>query len=209
MRKIVLFIVALLWSQLTLAQLYVQKVFVFSSPRVVEGADAEQECAEGIDWLTNNTKIRGINPTYFSKTELSVVETLESNARVTSTDVNNIGELLICQDYQSCWPDRNLVPRYFEITINNRKYRAVGGGTSEAIPQLDTLPGGTEWMTPADFPTRGVNYINYTGTVLPARRPGRGGTIILTNLGFVDGVPKAAYDHARVGVLSIVQPIQP
>jgi hypothetical protein len=182
-----------------------QKEFVFSIPQG-PATEAESECNEGIAFITKYD-IYDIKPTYTGKWRIATIRTWDRTGKVIDNDVNDIGEILVCQDWQTYWPQRNLVPVYYEITIGGRKYRAAGAGTSPNFPQFDVLPGGGQVMVPEGYPEYGVTQLNYSATVLPATSEKVGGSFNIGNLGFVDGTPSASYDHYSIGVLRITVPI--
>jgi len=182
-----------------------QKEFVFSIPQGPV-TEAVSECNEGIAFITKYN-IYDIKPTYTGKWRISTIRTWNRTGKVIDNDVNDIGEILICQDWQTYWPERNLVPVYYEITIGGRKYRAAGAGTSPNFSQFDVLPGGGQVMVPEGYPESGVTQLNYSATVLPATSEKVGGSFNIGNLGFIDGTPRVSYDHYSIGVLRITVPI--
>lgn len=205
MKKMILVAVVLVWIPCSFAQVnYQQKEFVFSIPQA-PAIPAASECDEGIAFITKHD-IYDIKPTFAGKWSISTIRTREKNGKVLENDVESIGEILICQDWQTYWPERNLVPVYYEIMIGGRKFRAVGAGTSPNFPQFDVLPGGGQVMTPDGYPESGVVFLNYSATVLPGA-PGKvGGSFNIGNLGFLDETPRAYYDHYSIGVLRILDP---
>jgi len=127
---------------------------------------------------------------------------------VINNSVNEIGEILICQDWQNYSAMNNKIPVYFEILINDRLYRAVGGVEYSQAPEGVSIPGGGSTMSVENYPQRGLAYLTYTAIVLPSAPGGRGGTITMSNLAFVDGgSPRPHIDHSSHFVLSVWQPL--
>lgn len=207
MQKLMFFIAALCLPIVATAQpFYEQKIYVFAVSGEPAEGDPQQECQAGLRWMERNANIGGIAPNFYSKYKISIVRTAK-NGKVVDTAVNEIGTLLNCADYQSYFEERNIVPVYHEITLGKRKYRAVGAGTSDDFPEFDLLPGGSQWMVRERFPEGGVTFINTSATVLPARSLHKGGSLVMNNLGFIDGQPREYYNHATIGVLNVVLPL--
>jgi len=183
---------------------YKQKQFVFSIPESPPNP-AQAECDEGVALLTKY-EFYDIKPNATGKFKISTISTWDKTSKVLDNDVNEIGEILVCQDWQTYWPQRNLVPVYYEITIGGRKYRAMGAGTSPNFPQFDVLPGGLQAMTREGYPEVGVTYLSITATVLPSTEGKVGGMFFTGNLAYVDGVDRDYYDHGGIGVLQILVP---
>ena len=183
---------------------YRQKQFVFSIPESPPNP-AQAECDAGVGFITK-FQLYDINPNVTGKFKISSVVTWDKTGKVLDDDVNEIGEILVCQDWQTYWPQQNIVPVYFEITIGGRKYRAAGAGTSPDFPQLTIMPGGGQAMIREGYPEIGVTFLNYTATVLPTADGKVGGIFYLGNLAYVDGVDRDYYDHGSLGVLQILVP---
>ena len=214
MKKVVVVFLSFIFISTTFAQNeYKQKEFIFSTGGVVvndpEDLDAALgECLKGVATVENVYNIHDINPTWGVKTPIYSVETLKRNGKVVNNEERAIGTLLQCQDWQTYWPQRLVVPVYYEITISGKKYRAAGAGTSPDFADLEFLPGGGSPMVRAGYPENGVSYLNYYATVLPGI-PGKiGGTFQIGNLGFVDGVPREQYDHASSAILRVLIPMK-
>lgn len=183
---------------------YKQKQFVFSIPESLPIA-AQDECDLGVADLSR-FRIQDINPNVTAKYQLSAIRTWNATGKVLDQDVNEVGEILVCQDWQTYWPERNLIPVYYEITIGGRTYRAVGAGTSPKYTEYDVLPGGGQVMVPENYPEPGVTFLNYTATVLPASDDKVGGIFFIGNLGYVDGIDRSYFDHGSIGVLQLIIP---
>jgi hypothetical protein len=213
MKKIILFLIALVWIPSSFAQvLYQQKEFIFSVPPfappiIVTREKLVAECEAGIAFVAGRYNIHGINPSNAGKWKISAIRTSDINGKFLEDAVNEIGEILICQDRQTYPPEKNIWPVYYEILVNGRRFRAVGGGTSPDFPELEILPGGIQLMTPLGYPNDGVFQLNSSATVL-ASTPGKvGGAFSLGRLE-VDEDQKEFFDGTGIGVLRLTVPIQ-
>ena len=188
---------------------WAQKNFLFTIPDEPGNTlpNAEEECRDRLAKLKARG-ISGIEPHIFGKFKIFRSRTAPINGRVINNSVNEIGEILICQDWQNYSDQNNKVPVFFEILINDRRYGAVGGVEYSEAAEIVSVPGGGTVMSVQGYPQRGLAYLTYTGIVLPAAPGGRGGTITMSNLAFVDGgLPRALIDHSSHFVLSVWQPL--
>lgn len=155
-------------------------------------------CDQGVAFITKYD-VYDIKPNFSGRFPIYTLRSRAATSKVLRKDVNPIGDILVCQDWQTYWPQRNLVPAYYEITIGGRKYRAVGAGTSPNFPDQDVLPGGGQVMLPENYPEYGITYLNFTGTVLPARNGRTGGTFYTGNtFTNIDGNPSVYSVNDRV-----------
>jgi hypothetical protein len=206
MRILVLFLLAVAPVHGIFAQtVYKQKTFVFSETESIQG-DHISKCMEGVDFISRKYNYHDINPNIAYNSKISSIETWDVTGKVIDHEVKQIGDILICQDWQTYFPEHVIVPVYYEITIGERKYRAAGAGTSPVFPELDVLPGGGGALTPDGYPEFGVSNLSYTATVFPAADGKIGGMFYMGNLGFVDGQPREYYNHFGMGVLQVTVP---
>lgn len=183
---------------------YKQKQFVFRIPDAPSNP-APDECDEGIAHIARYG-LFAIAPNYSGKFPIYNVRTWNLTGKVEGGRTNQVGEILICQDWQTYWPEENRVPAYYEITLGGRKYRAVGGAMSTNFPDLGVLPGGLQAMLPEGYPQPGVSYLNTTATVLPAVEGKMGGIFYIGNLTQADDATGQDYDRSSVGVLQVLVP---
>ena len=183
---------------------YKQKTFIFSEGESIQG-DHLVECMEGLEFIARTYNYRDINPNFAFKSKIFSVGTWDKTGKV-KEQKEQIGEILICQDWQTYFPEKLVTPVYFEIIIGGRKYRAAGAGTSPNIPQYDILPGGGSIMAPEEYPEFGVNFYSYTATVFPALEGKPGGMFYIGNLGFADGSPREYYNHFGTAILQLTVP---
>lgn len=211
MKNLAFFSLSMLFISAAFAQTeYQQKEFIFAIPEgaFVDG-DNQKQCADGLDYIERRYNIGGINPTDMAKFKIYALDTWEKTGKVVDNRVKEIGEILQCADFQTYWPTgRNLVPAYYEITIGGRKYRAAGAGTSPNFPELETLPGGGNQMTPLGYPETNLAFIQFNATVLPAVDGKPGGIFSLAFLNPFDLVDRPNYDHYAIGVLHVTLPVQ-
>ncbi|PLW67335.1 hypothetical protein [Pseudohalioglobus lutimaris] len=213
MRKIILGMAMVAVASSAFAQtIYEQKTYVFTGlpdgSNIIEDADAQKECERGIKWLADR-QFYGINPNYFLKVKVYAVDIIQRNGRMDQERGPEVGEMLICQDWQSyAIAGTNHVPIYYEVTIGGTRFRIIGGGTSPFFPNEEFLPGGGGTKSPANYPESGVANLSYTGTVLTSTDGGRGGMFYTGNTGFLDGVPREYYDHSGISVLQVLIPQQ-
>jgi hypothetical protein len=156
-------------------QQYRENIYVFSLNPSSQ-VPAIEECVTALDKLATRRNIHDINPTFGSRFKINSVDTSGRHGKVINNAVEEIGEILICQDGQTYPTEMNLTPVYYEISIGNRTFKVEGGGTSPNFPDTPTLPGGGSQFTPPGFPVPGENRAvsNFNGSVLPAI-PGRVG----------------------------------
>ncbi len=190
---------------------YQQKTYVFTGlpdgSNIIEDADAQQECERGVKAIAQR-EIYDINPNYYLKLKIHSVTINQRNGRLKQERGPEVGEMLICQDWQTyAASGRNHVPIYYEVLIGGTKFRIIGGGTSPLFPDEELLPGGGGVMSPPDYPERGVSNLSYRGTVVSADGK-RGGMFFSGNLGFLDGEPREYYDHSGISVLQVLVPKQ-
>ena len=159
-------------------QQYQEKIFVYSLD-LSSGMPAGEDCTAGVNKIAARYNIHDINPTFASRFKIYSVDTWDRTGKVTNIAVQEIGDILVCQDHQTNPPEMNLVPIYYEITIGGRTYSGEGAGTSTNFPELSALPGGGVTHSPPDYPSPGAAYFqNFTGTVLPSRPGTVGGTFL-------------------------------
>ena len=104
--------------------------------------------------------------------------------------------------------EKNLAPIYYKISIGNRTYRIVGGGTSVNFPNLDTLPGGRVHFTPPGYPTPDRFVDQVSGSILPSIPGGKGGTYMESaSLGGSDDVDDGLTSNI-IHVLRVMPPIR-
>ena len=82
-----------------------------------------RDSAAGLAGIEKRQRITGINPTNNGRAKIYSVDT--SAGIVTNTPGEEIGEILICQDFQTYPPEMNLLPVYYEITIDNKLSESV------------------------------------------------------------------------------------
>lgn len=211
MRKILLGLVLLAVTSSAFSQtVYEQKTYVFSGvpdENVIEEADAQKQCEQGIKFIGDKYQIYGIDPNYYLRVRINSVNVIQRNGRMHQERGPQIGEMLICQDWQTyALHGRNLVPIYYEVLIGGARFRIIGAGTSPLYPSEEVLPGGGGLKTPENYPEMGVSNLSYTGTVMPSLDGRRGGMFYSGNLGFLDGVPREYYDHTGISVLQVLIP---
>ena len=183
---------------------YKQRTYVFSESENIEG-DHLDECMQGIKFIANQFDYHGINPNFAFKNKIFSIKSSIKTGKVVDRTVNEIGEILICQDWQSRL-DEGIAPAYFEITIGKAKYRAAGAGTTPLVPDVDPLPGGGRQMTPSGYPEPGVANLSYTATVFPAISGRKGGMLYIGNLGYIDGTPTDYFNHFSMAILQVTHP---
>jgi hypothetical protein len=209
-KKLILFFVSIVLLPVAFAQTeYQQKTFVFSIPEESEiPGDSEMECEEGLAFIASWYGIHDINPNLTLKRKIYSVKSWDKTGKVINNEVNQIGEILACLDFQTYVPyGRNLIPIYYEITISGRKFRIAGAGTSPES-RFDVMPGGGEFITDPAWPEKGLTFLNHTGRVLPAIDGKPGGSFNIMNLSNPGGV-STEYDHGTMGVLIVLIPLKP
>ena len=188
--------------------IYEQKTYIFSGlpdgSNIIEDADAQKQCEQGIKFIQDR-QIYDINPNYYLRLKIYSVNITQRNSRMQHERGPQVGEMLICQDWNSYAAGVNHVPIYYEVVIGGTRFRIVGGGTSPLFPAEDVLPGGGGTMTSL-YPEYGIENLSYTGTVIPSMGGRRGGMFYSGNLGFLDGMPREYYDHSASSVLQVLIP---
>ena len=86
MRKIILFVSMLMVTSHLYAQtIYDQKTYVFTGlpdgSNIIEDADAEAQCMEGIEYLAKRD-FHGINPNYFLRIKIHSVDIAQKNGKM-------------------------------------------------------------------------------------------------------------------------------
>jgi hypothetical protein len=188
-------------------QKYKEFLFFFS-PNFYEAEPADEECAAALAKLARKTSIQDINPNNNGRVKIYSVA-LGKKGQVTDDRVEEIGEMLVCQDFQTYPPEMNLVPIYYEITIGSRTFIVAGAGTSIEFPDAETLPGGGVQYVPIGFPNPNRTVLVYSGTVLPAVPGMRGGSYTDSRLGGPDGESEDGLSGNIVSVLRVVLPDNP
>jgi hypothetical protein len=204
MRQVIILLMAIVLVPSAYAQSYEEVVYVFTLDPDSVVSD-EGECAAGIDRLARRYKVTGINPNRTAKIKINAVTITGKNAKVNGRGDEELGELLLCQDWQTYPPETNRVPIYSEITIRGRTFRVIGGGLHPAFPEI--LPGGLQVMTPQGYPAPDVFPVGITGTVLPAFPAGERGGVYsanyITDLGHPDDLWNTTSHH----ILRVLLPI--
>ena len=217
------------------------------------GGPVLDACYAGLAALEEVGSITGIAPTLGARVKLYPVQFEETDSTLlTETDYNSdgeqvcvpmggavlcqnpfpdtdsveaIGEILVCQDWQTYFNGAgvNLVPVYYEITLGDVTYTASGGGQSPNFPNLPVLPGGGEvlaaqiwdgssWV--AGFPAAEVFMMSFRATIYPGRSvgevppwapPGFGGTLTTNTLWNTLGVE----DQFRTGDIITIRTFTP
>lgn len=190
----------------TAQQQYRENVYVFS---VDYGSyvDATEECVVALAKLERRLMVGGIQPSAGGRFKINSVSVSSKRGKVSDAAVEEIGEMLLCEDHETNPPEMNLIPVYFEITIGNKTFKIEGGGTHPAFP--DTLVGGISQYTPPGYPTPERSIYNYSGTVLPSIPGTRGGS-------FTGSILTAGSDEFDDGlglnsvqVLRVLLPVNP
>ena len=180
MKEAIMLLMAIALIPCSFAQqsLYREVVFVFTVDQGSVIPD-EGECAVGLNQIAKRFSVTGINPTVAGKLKINTFTTSGNNAKVNGQGDEEVGELLVCQDWQTYVPETNLVPIYYEVRIGGRKFRVMGGGIHPLFP--DILPGGLQVMAQLGYPATDVLPVAISGTVLSSGEPGSRGGIYSTN----------------------------
>ena len=99
---------------------YKQATYIFHRGERIEGNHLP-ECMEGLDFIAKKFDYQGINPNFAYKNTIYSVRTLDSNGKLIDQEVEQIGEILECEDWQTHFPARLVAPVYYEITIGSKK----------------------------------------------------------------------------------------
>ncbi|MEH6569321.1 MAG: hypothetical protein V7709_09610 [Halioglobus sp.] len=190
-------------------QLYNEVSYVFTVDEDSITSD-DGECAAGIERLAKRYGFSGISPTITGKFKIHTFTTQAHNGRTNSLDDDEIGELLVCQDWGTYLPDTNVVPIYYEIHLAGRLFRVIGGMLHPAFPDT-ILPGGLRIMAPAGFPAENIFPVVVGGTVLSSGAqvsPGERGGVYSTNF-IVDlaGDPDDQWSTTSHHVLRALMPV--
>jgi hypothetical protein len=190
------------------AQKYKEFVYVFS-PDFFNDVDFEgvdEECAAAVDKIARQTTVENINPNNNGRVKIYSVD-MAKKGKVTNDRKEEIGEMLVCQDFQTYPAELNLVPIYYEITIGSRTFRVAGGGTSIAFPELETLPGGGVVYVPPGFPNLSRTVDVFSATVLPAVPGMRGG--VYTDSRLTGACGDECEDGLGANILSVLRVVLP
>jgi hypothetical protein len=188
-------------------QKYKEFIYFFS-PDFFNGVEpADEECAAAIANLSRLTNIQDINPNNNGRVKLYSVA-LGKKGKVLDDRVEEIGEMLVCQDLQT-YPEKNLDPFFYRITIGSRTFFVAGAGTSIEFPDAETLPGGGVQYVPTGFPNPNRTVYVWSGTVLPAVPGMRGGAYTDSRLSGYDGESEDGLSSNIVSVLRVVLPDNP
>ena len=153
---------------------YYERIYIFSID-LSSGVPADEDCAVALDGIRKRLQITGIAPTGIAaRFKIDSVDTSASEGAVTNMAVEEIGDILICQDTTTYPPEMNQNPMYNEINISGTTFRVEGGGLSPNFP--DQLPGGWTQYSPPGYPTPESEVVNINGTVLPSTPGKRGGS---------------------------------
>lgn len=209
MKHLILLILALVIVPSAIAQQqYRENIYVFSVDRSV-AVPADDECTRAVAKLEKRTMVSGIIPSVGGGVRFKIfsVETGSKRGKVTDMAAEEIGEILICEDYQTNPPEMNLIPIYYEITIRDRTFKVEGSGTHPAFP--DTLPGGAVQYTAPGYPTPERAIFNINGSVMPGI-PGRsGGALMLSALNGNAGEFDDGLRSNVISVLRVLLPVSP
>ena len=186
-------------------QQYKDKIFVFSMD-TSSFVPAEEDCAAGVANIAARYNIHDINPNFAARAKINSVDTWNRTGKVTDMAVQEIGDILVCQDFQTIPPEMNLAPVYYEITIGGRTYTAEGAGTSPDFPEFSTLPGGGVVYTAPGYPSPGTVIQNFTGSVLPSI-PGRVGGTYLESALIADPDNENGLSTTVIQILHVLVPV--
>jgi hypothetical protein len=208
MKKIILVMLILVLAPIAIAQgeyLYKERIYVFSID-YDSGVPAQEECVAALKGIKTRLQVTGIESSDGTRFKIDSVITTASEGLVTNMADEEIGDILICEDYTTYPPEANLVPIYYEISIDGTKYRVEGGGLSPDFP--DQLPGGYVQYSPPGYPTTLSRIGNVNGTVLPSIPGKRGGSYAETFRGapFPEGSGGLVGGSSLV-VLRVVLPV--
>jgi hypothetical protein len=207
---IVLFLAIILAPNAFAQQEQKYKDFVyFFSPDFINGVEpADEECAAAVAMIEREYNIRDINPSNNGRVKIYSVD-LAKKGKVTNDRKEEIGEMLVCQDFQTYPPEMNLIPIYYEITIGSRTFRVAGGGTSIDFPEFATLPGGGGQYVPIGYPNPNRTVALFSGTVLPSIPGMRGGAYTDSRLTGPFGESEDGLSFNIVSVLRVLLPDNP
>ncbi|MEH6571100.1 MAG: hypothetical protein V7709_18620 [Halioglobus sp.] len=207
MKYAILLILTLILMPSAIAQQqYTENIYVFSLD-FASGVPADDECAAAVARLSKRLLVSGINPTFGVRFKINSVDTSAKRGKVTNMAVEEIGEMLVCQDGQTNPPEMNLIPIYNEITIGSRTFRVEGAGIHPAFP--DILPGGLVQYTPPGYPSDERRIVNINGSVMSGIPGEKGGSYMESALVGGSGEFDDGLTDNAIHVLRVLIPVKP
>jgi hypothetical protein len=203
MKKIGVFLLSILVSSFATAQqLYDERIYIYSTGDL-SSEGHEEACDEGLAYIASKWGFTGVNANVFVKAKLYSVETRAHNGKLKNDKVQEIGEILACQDWQTYLPDTNIIPVYYEITVGGRTYRAEGAMTLPSVPVV--AGGGQLHYVPGYLPPE-IYMGDIAATILPMSPGQRGGVLTVNGIFDFAQDPDDDYESSAIHVLRITVP---